>query len=76
MTDKPLAVGFGVSSPEHVSRLSRIADGVVVGSRILNAVERGENLAALVRALKLATRRNGKEPVSQRATDPIRRGSA
>lgn len=39
-TDLPLAVGFGISSPEMVNGVANIADGVVVGSAILNAVDK------------------------------------
>jgi tryptophan synthase alpha chain len=38
-TSLPLAVGFGVSRPEHVAEIGRIADGAVVASALLNAVE-------------------------------------
>lgn len=38
-TDLPLAVGFGISSPEMVNGVANIADGVVVGSSILNALK-------------------------------------
>jgi len=38
-TDLPLAVGFGISSPEMVSGVANMADGVVVGSSILNAMD-------------------------------------
>jgi tryptophan synthase len=38
-TDLPLAVGFGISSPEMVNGVAMMADGVVVGSAILNAME-------------------------------------
>ena len=37
-TDLPVAVGFGVSSPEHVAELGGVADAVVVGSALLEAV--------------------------------------
>jgi tryptophan synthase alpha chain len=38
-TSLPLAVGFGVSRAEHVSRIGTLADGAVVASALLNAVE-------------------------------------
>jgi len=38
-TDLPLAVGFGISTPEMVQQVSNIADGVVVGSAILNSIK-------------------------------------
>ena len=34
-TPLPLCVGFGVSSPEIAQRVARIADGVIVGSRLI-----------------------------------------
>ncbi len=58
LTDKPLAVGFGVSTPEQVRKLVKTADGVIVASRILQAIVAGEDFAALVRSLKQATHRN------------------
>lgn len=38
-TSLPLAVGFGVSRPEHVRRIGELADGAAVGSALLNAVD-------------------------------------
>lgn len=38
-TDLPLAVGFGISSPEMVNGVANLSDGVVVGSSILNAMK-------------------------------------
>ena len=40
VTDLPLAVGFGVSRPEHVAELGRQVDAVVVGSAIVSLIER------------------------------------
>jgi len=48
-TKLPLAVGFGVSKPEHVAELGRQVEGVVVGSAIVRVIERygnDPNLAA------------------------------
>jgi tryptophan synthase alpha chain len=39
-TDLPLAVGFGVSRPEHAAALKGFADGVIVGSAIVRRFER------------------------------------
>jgi len=39
-TDLPLAVGFGVSTPEHAAEVWRTADAVVVGSRIVAEIEK------------------------------------
>lgn len=38
-TDLPLAVGFGISRPEHVDPLRQLADGVIVGSGIVRRLE-------------------------------------
>ncbi len=37
-TDLPLAVGFGISTPIQAAAVARIADGVIVGSAIIDAV--------------------------------------
>lgn len=53
-TRTPLAVGFGISRPEHAQQVAQIADGVVVGSALLNLVEQGGDLATFVRSLREA----------------------
>lgn len=37
-TEKPLAVGFGISTPEQAAVVGEIADGVIVGSALIKAV--------------------------------------
>mgnify|MGYP000913810407 CR=1 FL=1 len=38
-TDKPLCVGFGISTPEMASHVGKIADGIIVGSAIVDMLE-------------------------------------
>jgi tryptophan synthase alpha chain len=38
-TDLPLVVGFGISRPEHVAEVARIADGAIVGSATVARLE-------------------------------------
>jgi tryptophan synthase alpha chain len=46
VTDLPLAVGFGVSRPEHVAELGRQVEAVVVGSAIVaDRAQRGQRVA-------------------------------
>ena len=43
-TTLPLAVGFGISTPEQASEVGRLADAVVVGSAIVRRIgEKGED---------------------------------
>ncbi len=41
-TDLPIIVGFGVSRREHIEAISEFADGVAVGSALLDAVDRAQ----------------------------------
>jgi tryptophan synthase alpha chain len=47
VTDVPLAVGFGVSKPEHVAQLGVQVEAVVVGSAIVRVIERNRDNASL-----------------------------
>jgi tryptophan synthase alpha chain len=38
MTKLPVCVGFGISSPAQVREILKVADGVVVGSALLDAI--------------------------------------
>lgn len=37
--DMPLAVGFGISTPDQARDVSQFADGIIVGSALINAVD-------------------------------------
>jgi len=50
-TDLPIAVGFGVRTPEQAAKIARVADGVVVGSAIVEIVaQHGAQAAAPVQS--------------------------
>jgi len=61
-SEVPVCVGFGVSTPEHVRELARFADGVVVGSALIEAIQRAapgtavDAAASFVAALKAPLR--------------------
>lgn len=61
LTTLPIAVGFGISTPEQVASVAREADGVVVGSAIVSRIAepdaQPENISAFVQSLKQATRK-------------------
>jgi tryptophan synthase alpha chain len=46
-TSKPLCVGFGVSNPEQAGRVAQVADGVIVGSRLLELINEDASLSSL-----------------------------
>ena len=52
--DLPLAIGFGIGTPEQAARVARLADGVIVGSALIRAIgaadEEGQDPALAARA--------------------------
>ena len=48
-TSLPIAVGFGISRPDHVKAVWNIADGAVVGSAIVEQIEKAANSDDLAR---------------------------
>jgi tryptophan synthase alpha chain len=51
----PICVGFGISTPEHARTVGALADGIVVGSAIVQAAGRSvSEAAALTRTLRAA----------------------
>ncbi|TMG64373.1 MAG: tryptophan synthase subunit alpha [Chloroflexi bacterium] len=55
-TSLPVAAGFGISRQEHMKALRGHADAAVVGSAIVDEIERGGDGVALVRELLKACR--------------------
>jgi tryptophan synthase alpha chain len=56
-TEKPLCVGFGVSTPDQARRVAKVADGVIVGSRIIQLLDKDKSLGnacSLVKCLREA----------------------
>lgn len=54
LTDKKIAVGFGVSKKEHAQKLSKMADGIIVGSAVVKLQGKSdfEGIKNLIRELK------------------------
>ncbi|MEX2448436.1 MAG: tryptophan synthase subunit alpha [Solirubrobacterales bacterium] len=59
--DVPVAVGFGIGTPEQAAEVGRVADGVIVGSRLVRAAgeagspaEAGESVAEFLREARAA----------------------
>ena len=50
-TDVPLAVGFGVSTPDHAAAVAEYADGVIIGSRLISMVAEAGDIDIAVRAV-------------------------
>ena len=48
ITTQPLCVGFGISAPEQARQVAWIADGVIVGSRIIQLMEADESMVDVV----------------------------
>src|SRR5260370_12956380 len=42
-SDSPVAVGFGISKPEHIADVWRYADAAVVGSAIVSEIEQAQS---------------------------------
>ena len=49
---QPLCVGFGISTPEQAEQIARIADGVIIGSRIIQLMEKEDDFASLVELVR------------------------
>ncbi|MDD5459242.1 MAG: tryptophan synthase subunit alpha [Phycisphaerae bacterium] len=63
ITDKPICVGFGISTPDHAATVAQAgADGVIIGSRLVDMIEKNLNdkqktlteIAAFLRSVRTA----------------------
>jgi tryptophan synthase alpha chain len=74
-TQLPLAVGFGISLPGHVSLLGGLADAAVVGSALVAEIEKAPSVDAAASALSILVRslkEAGRKGLSRRVEDPAR----
>jgi tryptophan synthase alpha chain len=51
-TNMPLCVGFGISTPEQAKQVSQIADGVIIGSRIIKLMEKEDDFVSVGQFIK------------------------
>jgi tryptophan synthase alpha chain len=49
-TNKPLAVGFGVSTPAQARELSPLCDGIIIGSALIDAIEQEKTQSGMAKA--------------------------
>ena len=52
-SDLPVAVGFGVRDPKTAKAVSKISDGVVIGSRIVKEIEESDKVEIIPNVKKL-----------------------
>src|ERR1700691_23593 len=70
-TTLPVAVGFGISNSEHVAQVAKFADAAVVGSAIVELIERSLPetaplaVARFIKGLHLSTAADSAGPVKQ-----------
>ncbi len=46
VTSKPICVGFGISTPQHAAQVAREADGVIIGSAVVRAIESAAKMSS------------------------------
>jgi tryptophan synthase alpha chain len=54
ISKKPVAVGFGISTPEEASTVANLADGVIVGSAIVKLISKGRDIKKFVKGIRKA----------------------
>lgn len=51
-TTKPLCVGFGISTPKQASEVVRVADGVIIGSQIIQLMQAKDDYTSVCRFVR------------------------
>jgi len=64
---QPICVGFGISTPQQASQIARIADGVIVGSRIIQLMEMEDDFISLARFVRGLRNSIDKLPESEKS---------
>ncbi len=60
ITKKPVCVGFGISNPDQAKKVSKTADGIIIGSAVIKIIEKNskstlyEKVGNFIRSLKKA----------------------
>lgn len=65
MTTKPLCVGFGISTARQAGEVASLADGVIIGSRIIQLMEGDASLAEVARFMREVRGELDRQPLSQ-----------
>jgi len=68
--DSPLVIGFGISTPAQAARAALLADGVVVGSALVELVEKHGDSPELATRIEEAAREFARAVKSARAGPP------
>ncbi len=54
LTKTPIAIGFGIKTPEQAHQASRLANGIIVGSAVIDVLAKKGNIGKFVSTLKRA----------------------
>ncbi len=54
ISSKPVAVGFGISNPDEASKVSKLADGVIIGSAIVKLIAQKKSISNFVKKIREA----------------------
>jgi len=76
-SNNPICVGFGVSTPQQVKSISKVADGVIVGSAIVNSIANNAGKSNLIKNVShfVSTLTSQLIPNSDLEKNPILGGS-